>query len=71
MSGDQQKSNGKKIKELLFENPPRLVLHQNSKLLPSVDYGSVKTLEDRVAILVTGTDLEYSLGVPVALKGTE
>ena len=60
----------KKIEESLFENPPHLVLHWDSKLLPSVAHGSVKTLEDRVAVLVTGKDFEHLLGVPVALKGT-
>ena len=60
----------KKIEESLFENPPHLVLHWDSKLLPSVAHGSVKTLEDRVAVLITGKDFEHLLGVPVALKGT-
>ncbi|GBL90232.1 hypothetical protein AVEN_130347-1 [Araneus ventricosus] len=47
----------KEIEETLFENPPHLVLHWDSKLLPSVAHGCVKSLEDIVA-------------VPVALKGT-
>ncbi|CAH0561738.1 unnamed protein product [Brassicogethes aeneus] len=60
----------KKIEESLFENPPYLVLHWDSKLLPSVAHRSVKTLEDRVAVLVSGKDFEHLLGVPVAMKGT-
>lgn len=60
----------KKIEGSLFQNPPHLVLHWDSKLLPSVARGSVKILEDRVAVLVTGKDFEHLLGVPVALKGT-
>ncbi|KAF5291616.1 hypothetical protein FQA39_LY14338 [Lamprigera yunnana] len=46
----------------LIKNPPHLVLHWESLLLP-LSYPSVrKTLEDRVAVLVTD--------VLVALKGT-
>ncbi|CAH1098577.1 unnamed protein product [Psylliodes chrysocephalus] len=55
----------RKIEETLFENPPPLVLHWDSKLLPSVAHG-----KDRVAVLVTGKDFEHLLGVPVAQKGT-
>ena len=36
----------KKIEESHFENPPHLGLHWDSKLLPSVAHGSVKTLAD-------------------------
>ncbi|GBM45775.1 hypothetical protein AVEN_208093-1 [Araneus ventricosus] len=59
----------KKIEETLFENPPHFVLHWDSKLLPSVAHGSVKTLEDIVAVLVTRKDFEHLLGVPT-LKDT-
>ncbi|XP_077155302.1 uncharacterized protein LOC143817697 [Ranitomeya variabilis] len=58
------------MEKSLFENPPHLDLHWDSKLLPSVACGSVKTLEDGVAVLVTGKDFEHLLGVPVAQKGT-
>ncbi|GBN42947.1 Vitellogenin receptor [Araneus ventricosus] len=60
----------KKIEETIFANPPHLVLHWNSKMLPSVAHGSVKSLEDRVAVLVTVKDFEHFFGVPVALKCT-
>ncbi|GBM33290.1 hypothetical protein AVEN_117354-1 [Araneus ventricosus] len=49
----------KKIEETLFENPSHLVLHWDSKLLPSVANGSVKILEDIIAVLVTGKDFEH------------
>lgn len=60
----------KKIEESLFQNPPHLVLHWDSKLLRSVAQGRVKALEDRVAVLVTGKNFEHLLGVPVAQEGT-
>lgn len=58
----------KDIEKSLFENPPPLVLHWDSKLLPSVT--SINNLEDRVAVFVTGKNFEHLLGVPVAAKGT-
>ncbi|GBM51664.1 hypothetical protein AVEN_43286-1 [Araneus ventricosus] len=58
----------KKIEETLFENLPHLVLHWDSKLLLSIAHGSVNTLEDIVAVLVTGKDFEHLFSVPVALK---
>ncbi|CAH1099025.1 unnamed protein product [Psylliodes chrysocephalus] len=36
----------------------------------AIAHGNVKTLEDRVAVLVTGKDFKHLLGVPVAQKGT-
>lgn len=57
-----------KIEATLFQNPPPLVLHWDSKLLPSVASG--KNLEDRVAVLVTGKQFEHLLAVPVTAKGT-
>ncbi|GBN32836.1 hypothetical protein AVEN_94656-1 [Araneus ventricosus] len=60
----------KNIEESLFENPPHWVLHWDSKLLLSIAHWSVKTLEYRVAVLVTGKDFEYLLRLPVAVKGT-
>ncbi|GBN54101.1 hypothetical protein AVEN_69432-1 [Araneus ventricosus] len=60
----------KKIEETIFENPPHLVLHWDSKMLPSVAIWSVKSLEDGVAVLVTGKDFEHLFGVPVDLKCT-
>ncbi|GBM46513.1 hypothetical protein AVEN_109510-1 [Araneus ventricosus] len=60
----------KKIEETLFENPPHLVLHWDSKLLPSVAHESVKTLEDIVSVLVTSKDFEHLLGASKSLKGT-
>jgi hypothetical protein len=47
-----------------------LVLHWDSKLLPTTATENVKTLEDRIAVVVTGQDFEHLLGVPVAQKGT-
>ena len=38
-----------------------MVLHWDSKLLPAVAYDSAKTLEDRVAVLVTGKHFENLL----------
>ncbi|CAH1098704.1 unnamed protein product [Psylliodes chrysocephalus] len=60
----------RKIEETLFENSPPLVLHWDGKLLLSVTHGNVKTLEDRVVVLVTDKDFKHLLGVPVAQKGT-
>lgn len=60
----------KNIEDSVFKNPPRLVVHWDSKLLPTAAAGKVKTLEDRVAVIVTGKDCEHILGVPVAKKGT-
>ncbi|CAH1099049.1 unnamed protein product [Psylliodes chrysocephalus] len=60
----------RKIEEMLFENPPPLILRWDIKLLPSVAHGNVKTLEDIIGVLMTGKDFEHLLGVPVAQKGT-
>lgn len=45
-----------------------LVLHWDSKLLPSL--ADERTLENRVAVLVSGEDKEELLGVPEAKHGT-
>ncbi|KAG0726666.1 hypothetical protein GWK47_036085 [Chionoecetes opilio] len=45
-----------------------LVLHWDGKLLPSLADG--RSLEERVAVLVSGEDTEELLGVPVSADGT-
>lgn len=45
-----------------------LVLHWDGKLLPNITNG--KSLEERIAVLVTGEDTEELLGVPVSADGT-
>ncbi|CAH1100911.1 unnamed protein product [Psylliodes chrysocephalus] len=62
--------NRRKMARKIKKNPPPWVLHWERKLLPSVAHGNVKTLEDRVAILVTGKNFEQLFGLLVAQKGT-
>ena len=45
-----------------------LVLHWDGKVLPNITDG--KSLEERIAVLVTGEDTEELLGVPVSADGT-
>lgn len=45
-------------------------MHRDSELLTTGDHESVKTLEDRVPVLMTGKGFEHSFGVPVSPKGS-
>ena len=45
-----------------------LVLHWDGNLFPSIADG--KSLEERIAVLITGEDTEELLGVPVSPDGT-
>ena len=59
----------KVIEDSVFKSPPHhLVLHWDSKLLPIA--ANIETLEDRVAVVVTGLDFEHLLGVPLTQTGT-
>ena len=53
---------------LSFKPEVPLVLHWDGKLLPSLADG--RSLEERVAVLVSGEDTEELLGVPVSSDGT-
>ncbi|KAG0730067.1 hypothetical protein GWK47_029052 [Chionoecetes opilio] len=53
---------------LSFKPEVPLVLHWDGKLLPSLADG--RSLEERVAVLVSGEDTEELLGVPVSADGT-
>ncbi|KAG0696747.1 hypothetical protein GWK47_026435 [Chionoecetes opilio] len=53
---------------LFFKPEVPLVLHWDGKLLPSLADG--RSLEERVAVLVSGEDTEELLGVPVSADGT-
>ncbi|KAG0721992.1 hypothetical protein GWK47_045298 [Chionoecetes opilio] len=53
---------------LSFKPEVPLVLHWDGKLLPSLADG--RSLEERVAVLVSGEDTEELLGVPVSAAGT-
>ncbi|KAG0714740.1 hypothetical protein GWK47_013557 [Chionoecetes opilio] len=53
---------------LSFKPEVPLVLHWDGKLLPSLADG--RSLEERVAVLVSGENTEELLGVPVSADGT-
>ncbi|KAG0706301.1 hypothetical protein GWK47_024338 [Chionoecetes opilio] len=53
---------------LSFKPEVPLVLHWDGKLLPSLADG--RSLEERVAVLVSEEDTEELLGVPVSADGT-
>ncbi|KAG0725539.1 hypothetical protein GWK47_038451 [Chionoecetes opilio] len=53
---------------LSFKPEVLLVMHWDGKLLPSLADG--RSLEERVAVLVSGEDTEALLGVPVSADGT-
>ncbi|KAG0728657.1 hypothetical protein GWK47_003670 [Chionoecetes opilio] len=56
------------VMSLSFKPEVPLVLHWDGKLLPSLADG--RSLEERVAVLVSGEDTEELLGVPVSADGT-
>jgi len=64
-----RETDAKRIEEEeAFRDPPPLVLHWDDKLIQSAATSLVS--EGRIAIVLTGTNFEELLGVPIAIDGT-
>ena len=63
-----RETEAKRIEEEAFRDPPPLVLHWDGKLIQSAATSRIS--EERIAVVLTGTNFEELLGVPIAIDGT-